>query len=175
MGALKRIFQGVIFGNNVGLINEWFNIDIAAFSNKIQKYPNGININNQTDLPDNKQWLDLLVAQSWNSNEDETFKDIITDCISIMMMDPNYDMSSIGMNVAIYLNEFNKSFVDSLETEARYRFKKFWINPAPKTTSAAPPPIYAQPNNQKQTNEGSNYRIQQQTKVNVASPTLPDL
>merc|ERR1711971_158197 len=122
--AAQQIFIGIVFGHNINLLNEWFSIDINAYNNKLVKYKNGIQI---TEQP-NTQWFNLLIVEQRANDNEETLKDIVIDCLSIMMLDPNGDIATIGTNLVAYLHAFDESLPQELETEAKYRFNK-WFEP----------------------------------------------
>eukprot|EP00486_Rosalina_sp_Unknown_P003797 CAMPEP_0201570840 /NCGR_PEP_ID=MMETSP0190_2-20130828/13264_1 /ASSEMBLY_ACC=CAM_ASM_000263 /TAXON_ID=37353 /ORGANISM="Rosalina sp." /LENGTH=844 /DNA_ID=CAMNT_0047994797 /DNA_START=68 /DNA_END=2602 /DNA_ORIENTATION=- len=184
----KQLFPMLLFGKSSQIITKLFDIDINGWNNKIPEWKQGVNINESTDLPQDRQWFNLMIANNFNNNDDETFKDIITDCISIMILDPNPDMSLIGNNLAVFFSQHNNNFSNSLETEAKYRLKKFYV-PQPKQTSTvtthqAEPlrplkPVENKNNYQKfkqqHAGEADHYRIKQETGVFIAAPTLPSI
>ena len=155
--AAQQLFRGIVFGQDAKLINEWLNIDINAYNNNLQKYQNGIDIQ-QNDVP-NSKWFDLVVAKERETEHEETFKDIVIDCLSIMVLDPNGDISTIGKNLVVYCREFDNNIPQEMETEAKYRFNK-WFEPKKE-------PISQQQQQQQQQQGQANSIYQQKSKEEI--------
>merc|ERR1711971_678792 len=123
-----QIFERIIFGGEgqSAAIRRLFAIDIEAYANNLERWSHGVEVHSE-DVPDNRQWLDIVTAQSWRSDEEEMLKDIIADCVSLMMTDANADISIIGFNLAVFFGEFNEDFKLHLEREAQHRLKKYLV------------------------------------------------
>ena len=51
----------------------------------MDRFVQGIDLHDN-DMPQNREWLDLIVAVKWRSNEEETLKDIISDTVGFVVM-----------------------------------------------------------------------------------------
>eukprot|EP00483_Globobulimina_turgida_P005618 UN05628 len=101
------------------------------------------------------------------------------------MLDPNCDICTVASNLVVYFNSFNDNFPNSLESEAKYRFNKYLlVKPDGNVMTHTPQPLKhvtqtpkqpVQTKNRYQHNGEVDYRIKQQTAVNVAPPTLPSI
>eukprot|EP01083_Nonionella_stella_P037737 102862_1 len=176
--AAQLMFDRIIFGFEVPLVHDMFEIDIDAYDNKLDKYTSGIPANKMNDFPQNRKWIDLVIAQQWESNEDETFKDIVADCVSMMMLDPNCDINTIGINLAVYFYQLSHAFRDSLEVEAKHRFSKYPVTVTPQEPQAQIQPVVQKernvdPNHNNRNGGAVDYRIQQETDVKIGSIVLP--
>eukprot|EP01084_Bolivina_argentea_P311153 538564_1 len=185
--AVQQIFETIVFGFDEQLVKHMFNINVDDWSSTLVKYTNGI-AHDTHGLPSNSAWLRVVIADEWESDEEETFKDIIADTVSVMMMDPNGDIAVIGFNLAVYLYGYNNAFVQHLDAKARDRFLNYL---APKSGRGLPKPApieiteqqidYSDASpmsdnmNQESPISVSSYRINAITPISVSSPSMPDL
>mmetsp|Transcript_19448 Transcript_19448/g.30876 ORF Transcript_19448/g.30876 Transcript_19448/m.30876 type:complete len:634 (+) Transcript_19448:58-1959(+) len=177
--AAQIMFQRLIFGQSTPLIDTLFAINIEEFWKSHAPKWQELTLDPTNDIPHDRTWLDVLTGTSFANDDDETLKDIVADSLSLMLLDPNSEICSIGTSLTVYFTQHNENFRESLETEAKYRFSK-WL---PPKQPQKPIPMKQQqqpPNNvrQRATTEVTgpvDYRIKQMTKVTVAAPTLPSL
>lgn len=51
----------------------------------MDRFDAGIDLHDN-DLPQNREYLDLIVAVKWKNNEEETLKDIIADTVGFVVL-----------------------------------------------------------------------------------------
>jgi len=192
--AAQQIFECVVFKNDSEIIHDLFCLDLDDHHNGMDRFVHGVELYDG-DLPQNREWLDLIVATKWKSNDEETLKDIIADSVGLMLVDPNPDLAAVGFNLVVILKTMNDDFERNLEPEATRRFQKHFVGAAGPEVSG----VMAMSGDAKSSNDESNGRdangsvtrridalresrphskvwlISQETDISVSAPSMPDI
>mmetsp|Transcript_58894 Transcript_58894/g.97433 ORF Transcript_58894/g.97433 Transcript_58894/m.97433 type:complete len:548 (-) Transcript_58894:308-1951(-) len=136
--AAKLLFKHVIFQHHTSVVNKLFDIDIESFlgDDGVGQWSDGMDV--FTNLPQNRAWIDIMTAEKLYDDLDETFKDIIVDCLNLMLFDPNSDIEKIAANMIICFSQINDNFRHSLGPEAKYKFRKRYISQHIKIAHQSP-------------------------------------
>jgi len=184
--AAKQIFQSIVFKNDSEIIADLFSIDLEDHQNGMDRFDAGIDLHDN-DLPQNREYLDLIVAVKWKNNEEETLKDIIADTVGLMMVDPNVDICKIGFNLVVILKAMNPNFERNLEPEATRRFRQYFVEEqAEEMVLSGDGNLSSEKNGNDSVNRKINalresrpqsrvWLIPQQTDLNISAPSMPDI
>jgi len=191
----QQIFERIVFGNDSEIIGDLFSIDLNDHQNGMDRFVHGVELHHSNDIPAHREWLDLIVAVEWKSNDEETLKDIIADATGLLIGDANRDLSALGFNLAVIFTALNAEWQNHLEPEAKYRFRRHFVGAQQSVGGTAnsikamdsmlslqssvggavSERILSLRNEHSQKSTSTVWSIPQMTDINISAPSMPDI